>query len=35
MLTLITDQPGLRIVLKELPILGPDSGAVGAVALQG
>lgn len=35
-LTLITDEPGLRIVLKELPILGPDSveAAKVAIALQ-
>jgi protein-disulfide isomerase len=35
-LTLIADEPGLRIVLKELPILGPDSveAAKVAIALQ-
>ncbi len=35
-LALITDEPGLRIVLKELPILGPDSveAAKVAIALQ-
>jgi protein-disulfide isomerase len=35
-LALIADEPGLRIVLKELPILGPDSveAAKVAIALQ-
>ncbi|WP_298882121.1 DsbA family protein [uncultured Bradyrhizobium sp.] len=35
-LALISDEPGLRIVLKELPILGPDSveAAKVAIALQ-
>lgn len=35
-LTLIADEPNLRIVLKELPILGPDSveAAKVAIALQ-
>lgn len=35
-LTLLSDQPSLRIILKELPILGPDSveAAKVAIALQ-
>lgn len=32
-LALIADEPGLRIVLKELPILGPDSVEAAKVAL--
>jgi len=32
-LTLIADEPALRIVLKELPILGPDSVAAARVAI--